>query len=143
MDWCCSVPLTLLGGRTKPPKSIGSADGAGAIMGCVCHRHLCSPLRQTPVPTSARAFQHCWSPGLGHGGLFPTRGEVFLLSEKCRPRGKGYSGCEAAEDVANNRDIDEHGKLALPSQSVCSGDVIAALLFNAWKRCLLHLFCWG
>ena len=131
------------GVRMKPRKSIRAPDGAGAITGHVCHCHLCSPLKQTPIPASARVFQRCWSPGLGNGGLFPTRGEVFLLNDKCRPSGKGCGWCEATEDGMSNRGIGEHGRVALPSQNVCSGDVIAALPLNAWKRCLVHLFCWG
>lgn len=57
--------------------------------------------------------------------------------------GKGYRWHEAAEDAVNNRDADELGRLALPSRSVCSGDVIAVLPLDAGKRRLVRLCCWG
>lgn len=124
---CCGLvllcPLGSPGVRMKPPQSTRAAHGAGDI-----------------VPASVWAFQHCWS--LGNGGSFPTCGEIFLHYNR-QPSVKGCGWCEALEGVGNNRGVDEHERVALPSQNTCSVDLISAPVINAGKRCLVHLLCWG
>lgn len=119
-------PLCSSGVRMKPPQPTRASHGAGDI-----------------ISASVWAFQHCWSPAFGNGGLFPTCGEISPLNCKYQPSGTGYGWCEALEDGESNRGVDEHGRVALPSQNICSVDFISAPVLNAGKCCLVHLLCWG